>query len=203
MTPKRKKSPIVLERMNDKLAQIYDVAATLICEKGFDATSVSDIADALNLTKAGLYHYIDGKKDLLYQIMTFALETLVEEVIKPARNEPDALRRLELIVRNHALIIMRGSTPMTILMDEVGGLTEAQQAEVLQHKLDYYALVRNTLKELKDAGKLCDLNPATAAHSLIGMIIYLSRWYRPDGKMTDEQIVKEILSIVQCGFIKK
>lgn len=190
------------ERMNNKMAQIYDVAATLICQKGFDATSVSDIADAMNLTKAGLYHYIDGKKGLLYRIMSFALDTLNEEVVVPARNEPDAARRLELIIKNHALIIMHGSSPMTILMDEVAGLTAEQQKEVLQHKLDYYDLVRNTLKELKAQEKLNDVNPSTAAHSLIGMLLYLARWYRRDGKMSDAQIISEILTIVRSGLVK-
>jgi AcrR family transcriptional regulator len=188
--------------MNDKMAQIYDVTATLICKKGFDATSVSDIADAMNLTKAGLYHYIDGKQNLLFKIMNFALEALNEDVIVPARNEKDAARRLELIVRNHVLTITRGSSSMTILMDEVGGLSEEQQAEVLKHKVGYLSLVRETLKELKKQGKLNDLNPSTAAHSLIGMILYLSRWYRRDGTMSDEQVADEILRIVRGGFLK-
>ncbi len=202
MTPKKKKSRAVIERMDNKLGQIYDVAATLICAKGFDATSVNDIADAMNLTKGGLYHYIDGKQDLLYKVMNFALETLEEEVMVPARAEVDAMRRLELIVRNHSLIIMRGSSPMTILMDEVSGLSEQQQAEVLKRQLDYYAVVSGTLKDLKKEGKLNDFNPSTAAHSLIGMILYLSRWYRREGKMTDEQVVEELLRIVRGGFVK-
>jgi AcrR family transcriptional regulator len=202
MIAKRRKSPRYAERMNDKMAQIYDVTATLICQKGFDATSVSDIADAMNLTKAGLYHYIDGKQNLLFKIMNFALEALNEDVIIPARNEKDAARRLELIVRNHVLTITRGSSSMTILMDEVGGLSEEQQAEVLKHKVGYLSLVRETLKELKKQGKLNDLNPSTAAHSLIGMILYLSRWYRRDGTMSDEQVADEILRIVRGGFLK-
>ena len=202
MIAKRRKSPRYAERMNDKMAQIYDVTATLICQKGFDATSVSDIADAMNLTKAGLYHYIDGKQNLLFKIMNFALEALNEDVIVPARNEKDAARRLELIVRNHVLTITRGSSSMTILMDEVGGLSEEQQAEVLKHKVGYLSLVRETLKELKKQGKLNDLNPSTAAHSLIGMILYLSRWYRRDGTMSDEQVADEILRIVRGGFLK-
>ncbi len=196
------KATVGSERMSNKMAQIYDVAATLICAKGYDATSVSDIADAMNLTKAGLYHYIDGKQNLLFSVMNFALETLEEDVIEPARDEPDAMRRLELIVRNHGLIIMRGSSPMTILMDEMGGLTETQQEEIQKCKLAYYAVVRDTLKELKKEDKLNDFNPSTAAHSLIGMILYLSRWYRREGKMSDEQVVEELLKIVRSGFVK-
>jgi len=199
---KRTRNTTVSERTTDKLAQIYDVAATLICAKGYDATSVNDIADAMNLTKAGLYHYIDGKQGLLFNVMSFALERLEEDVIAPALSEVDATLRLESIIRNHSMIIMRGSSPMTILMDEVAGLTDEQQAEVLTRKLGYYAVVRNTLKELEKEGRLNEINPSTAAHSLIGMILYLSRWYRREGKMTDEEVVTELLRIVRSGFLK-
>jgi hypothetical protein len=51
---------------NDRLAEIYRTAAQIILRKGYDATSVNDIANALGMTKAGLYHYINGKKELLF-----------------------------------------------------------------------------------------------------------------------------------------
>jgi TetR/AcrR family transcriptional regulator, cholesterol catabolism regulator len=202
MLAKRKKNLTSEEKMNTKLAQIYDVAATLICQKGFDATSVSDIAEAMNLTKAGLYHYIEGKQNLLYKIMSFALEALAEDVIEPARNEPDPVKRLELIIRNHTLAITRGSSPMTILIDEMAGLSREQHEEVLEHKIEYFLLVRDTLTELQKAEKLNDLNPSIAAHNLIGIILHLSRWYRRNGKMKDEEIVDEMLKIVHGGFLR-
>ena len=59
---------------NERLAEIYRAAAQIILRKGYDATSVNDIANALGMTKAGLYHYINGKKELLFDIMNSAGE---------------------------------------------------------------------------------------------------------------------------------
>src|SRR6266446_10864512 len=70
---------------NERLAGIYRTAAQIILRKGYDATSVNDIANALGMTKAGLYHYIDGKKELLFNIMNFGLDELCEEVVTPAQ----------------------------------------------------------------------------------------------------------------------
>jgi AcrR family transcriptional regulator len=65
---------------NERLAEIYRTAAQIILRKGYDATSINDIANAVGMTKAGLYHYINGKKELLFDIMNFGLDELDEEV---------------------------------------------------------------------------------------------------------------------------
>ena len=81
MTRAQRKSALYTER----LAEIYHTAAAIILRKGYDATSVNDIANALGITKAGLYHYIHGKKELLFDIMNFGLDSLEEEVVTPAQ----------------------------------------------------------------------------------------------------------------------
>ena len=76
----RTKSPFKLSASDEtnRLGEIYRAAALLICEKGYDATSMNDIAEAVGLTKAGIYHHIEGKKDLLFSIMNFGMDELDE-----------------------------------------------------------------------------------------------------------------------------
>ena len=74
----------------NRLGEIYRAAARIIREKGFDGTSMNDIAEAVGLTKAGLYHHISGKRDLLFGIMTYGMDALEQEVIVPARALTDA-----------------------------------------------------------------------------------------------------------------
>ena len=69
---------------DDRLLLIYRAAAGVIHAKGYDATSLNDIADAVGITKGGLYHYIDGKQSLLFKIMSYALDMLEAEVVRPA-----------------------------------------------------------------------------------------------------------------------
>src|SRR5437762_12850531 len=87
---------------NERLAEIYRTAAQIILRKGYDATSVNDIANALGMTKAGLYHYINGKKELLFNIMNFGLDELREEVVTPAQVIADMGARLRFIITSHA-----------------------------------------------------------------------------------------------------
>jgi AcrR family transcriptional regulator len=190
-----------------RLGEIYRVAAQIICEKGYDATSMNDIAEAVGITKAGIYHHIPGKKDLLFQIMNFGLDELDEEVIVPARALTDAEQRLRTIIANHVRLITnrstpQGNNPVTIVVDEVAGLTPAHRRKIDQRKRAYVDLVRETLQHLKDEGKLRDVDVTTATFSVLGMILWLSRWYNPDGRLTPEEVAEEITKIALGGLLR-
>ena len=88
--------------------EVYRTAAQIILEKGYDATSVSDIAKALRITKAGLYHYIHGKTQLLFDIMQYGLDELEREVAEPVKKIADAETRLRFMIGMHARIVTRG-----------------------------------------------------------------------------------------------
>jgi len=192
---------------SDRLSEIYRAAAQIICEKGYDATSMNDIAEAVGITKAGVYHHIPGKKDLLFRIMNFGLDALDEEVVVPARAMTDAEQRLRTIISSHVRLITnrstpQGNNPVTIVVDEVAGLTPAHRRKINQRKRAYVDLVRETLKQLKEEGKLREVDVTAAAFSLLGMILWLSRWYHPDGRLTPEQVAEEITKIALGGLLR-
>ena len=90
---------------DDRAGEIYRTAAQMIYEKGFGSTSMNEIAEAVQLTKPGLYYYVKGKKELLFSIMNFAMDRLDEEVVGPAREIADPQERLRWIVRQHARLL--------------------------------------------------------------------------------------------------
>lgn len=192
----------------DRLADIYRAAAQIICEKGFDAASMNDIAEAVGLTKAGLYHHISGKRDLLFRIMDFGLDSLEELVIAPARKVEDAELRLRTIIDNHVHLITsrstpQGNNPVTIVLDEVAGLTTAQRRKIDERKRAYVDVIRSTLQALKSEGKLMDLDVTAASFSLLGMILWLSRWYNPEGRLTPDQVSEEVTKIALGGLLRQ
>jgi AcrR family transcriptional regulator len=186
---------------SERVAQIYTAAAELFCERGFDGTSMNDVAEAVGITKAAIYHFIPGgKKDLLYAIMNYGLDRLDTYVIYPARAIQDAEDRLRAIIANHVRLITSGSqknghNPVTIVVEEVGGLTPGQRRKIDARKRVYVDLLRDTLKELHQQGKLRNVDETVAAFSLLGMILWVSRWYDPSGRIDTEHITEEILKL--------
>jgi len=187
---------------NDRLAEIYRTAAQIILRKGYDATSVNDIANALGMTKAGLYHYINGKKELLFDIMNFGLNELDEEVVRPAQSITDITARLHFIIASHARLVTRGNGAITILVDEITALAPAQSRKITHRKRTYFDCLREKLNQLKADGKLHDVDTTAATFSLLGMINWLSRWFRQDGALTEEQAAEEIVKIALHGLLR-
>src|SRR5437763_7227834 len=87
---------------------ICRTAAQIFRDRGYDATSVSDVARALGMTKAGLYHHFDSKEALLFEIVMYGLERVRDEVIIPVRAVKDPEERLRQLIVRHARIATRG-----------------------------------------------------------------------------------------------
>jgi TetR/AcrR family transcriptional regulator, cholesterol catabolism regulator len=185
-----------------RAAEVYRAAAQIILEKGYDATSVSDIAEALGITKAGLYHYIHGKTQLLFDIMEYGLDELDREVAEPAKKIADAETRLRFMIAMHARIVTRGEGAVTILVDEARALTPAQNRKIIRRKRAYVDFLRATLKQMVAEGKLREVDLTVAAFGLLGMINWLSRWYQADGPLDERQIAEAVVDIAMNGLIR-
>lgn len=180
---------------------IYRTAAKMIYEKGFDAISMNEIAEALDLTKPGLYYHVKGKKQLLFSIMDFAMELLDTYVVMPAKSIVDAEERLRVIIREHARLLTHEAGALAILIDEDAGLSAVQREEIVERKRAYFDLVRETLDELETEGRLRPIDSTVAAFSLIGMVMWISRWYDPKGRLDSERVVRDVTEIAISGMV--
>lgn len=186
---------------DERAGNIYRTASRMIYEKGFDATSMNEIAEAVELTKPGLYYYVKGKKELLFAIMNFAMDLLDSEVVGPAQQIEDAAERLRIIVRQHARLLTRETSAVAILIDETGGLSDEQRIEITRRKRAYFELLRQTLERLAADGRLRPVDPTTAAFSLLGMLMWLARWYSPAGRLKPEEVVRDITEIAVASVL--
>ncbi len=189
-------------RKEGRASEIYRVAAEIMCEKGYEATSMNDIADAAGLTKAGIYHYIRGKEELLFEIMGYAMDVVEHNIVAPAKQVADAEERLRTIVEHHARSVLEGTGAITILLEEMLSLTPAHRRTIRARERAYFEFVRDTLTQLAAERKLRDVNPTTAAFSLLGMILWIPRWYRRDGKLRPEEALRDFIEIALNGLLK-
>jgi hypothetical protein len=81
-------------------------------------------------------------------------------------------------------------------------LTAAHRRTIKARKRAYFEIIRQTLQELQSQGKLRDVDLTTATFSLLGMILWISRWYRRDGKLSAEQVLNDYVVIAMNGVLK-
>ena len=196
------KEPIPTSGKGKRASHVYRIAAEIMCQKGYEGTSMNDIAEAAGLTKAGIYHYIRGKEDLLFEIMTYAMDNLEQKVIAPAQEIADAEERLRKTVEGHTRSLLEGVGAITIVLDEMPALTVAHRRIIKARKRAYFDFIRQTLEQLESEGKLRKVNHTTAAFGLLGMILWISRWYRRDGKLSADQVMKDYVDIAMNGLLK-
>jgi TetR/AcrR family transcriptional regulator, cholesterol catabolism regulator len=188
-------------QFQSRRAKMCRTAAQLFRDRGYDATSVSDIARALGMTKAGLYHHFESKEALLFEIMMYGLDRVRDEVIVPVRAIRDPEERMRQLIVRHARIATKGQGAVAHLGDEIRALPPAARKQVEQRMRVYVDLVRDTLGELKDAGRLRNVDLTVAAFSLLGMILWLPRWFRQDGRLDQEMVATEIASFALGGLL--
>lgn len=194
-------------RSLNRQEQIYFEASRLFVDKGFAGASMSDIAQAVGVTKAGLYHFVENKEELLYTIMSFGMDGLFEQVVEPAQAIADPLERLTTIVRLHVRNIGEAQTengnPITMVVNETSGLSAEHRAEINARKRVYVEMVRRTLEELRAAGQLReDVDSTAAAFSIIGMVIWLTHWHRPGGRLSSAEVEEQIADLALHAVLK-
>jgi len=125
-----------------------------------------------------------------------------DEVVVPIRAIRDPEERLHQIVLRHACIATQGRGAVTHLGDEIRALPPSSRRQLEERMRKYVDLVRDTLVELKAAGRLRDVDTTVAAFSVIGMVLWLPRWFRQDGRLTQQQVAKELAKLVVGGLLR-
>jgi AcrR family transcriptional regulator len=189
-----------------RVNQIYREAARLFVQNGFAATSMSDIARAVGITKAGLYHFVTSKDELALNLITWAYDIYDRDVYIPAQGISDPLERLQFIVRGHLYNVgthrNAAGNPVTLLLDDPAALNSLHRRTIARRKSDYFHFLRTTLAALKARGDLIDIDPTVAAFSLLGQILWLARWHKADGPLSLDEIVAQMTEIALRGVIR-
>ena len=190
-------------RLNARRAQILEKAAHLFCVKGYDSTSMSDIADEVGITKAGLYYFVESKEHLLYLITDYGLDLLDETVVQPLSAHDDPRALLDELIKLHAHMVLNRPREVTIILHERTALTGVYREKILQRKKEYIDYVRNLLIRLQEIGVARrDLDPTAATFFLLGALNWIYQWYKVDGPLTEEQLVSELTELFTKGFLK-
>ncbi len=182
--------------------RVYKVAAEVFHRRGYDNTSMSDVASAAGLTKAGLYHHISSKESLLYTILDSGLDLTEFFVTKPIESISDPLERLTTMIELHLrLVLEERNLEVTGLLHECRTLSPADRKKLNRRKKDYVrtttAVISNVLRKYHVKG----VDPKLAAFALLGMLNWTYQWYSPRGKKSRADISRTFQRLFLQGII--
>ena len=195
---------VEVEKPSDPKArhrQILETAARLIGAKGYEGTSIQDIAEACGLTKAGLYHHIRSKEQLLLQIQDYGMDVFEESVLAQVQSIPDPLERLKACMEKNILLVTHGwSKEVTIILHEHATLTGEARTHINARKKRYVSFLESSFEEAIRVSEIRPVNPTVAAFAFLGMVLWIYKWYRPDGALAEDVIVREMKDLFFSGI---
>jgi AcrR family transcriptional regulator len=158
---------------------VLTAAVRLFNAHGYDATSMFDIAESLGITKSTLYHHVTSKEQLLTMAVDRALGALEEAAREAVESQDPATVRLRRLIRRSVLVLAERLEFVTLLLRVHGNTAAEQQAVARRRAFD--RIVTDLMKQAQaEGGVRADVDPATAARLIFGMVNSLIEWYKPE-----------------------
>lgn len=176
---------------------ILAAAKRLFAARGYHATSIRDIAAALDLQGGSLYAHITAKEDLLWELVRDAAERFVSVARVVAAQEPDPRRRLRRLVEEHVGILAGDPDLAVVFHHEWRCLPPARRAWVAARRREYEAYFRQAIADGVAAGVFAADDPKFAALLPLSLGNWLYQWYRPDGPLTAREISERFNTLIE------
>ncbi len=183
--------------------QIIDAAARLFSLKGYEATSLDDIAGDLGTARSALYYHVSGKAELRALIQVKRARMLADEAEAIANGAGGPEEKVAAFVRAHLNHFERffpesrmwtQITTAPTVEDSISSAVHEQQKRIDTN-------LRAIIREGIAAAAFRDMDVAVAALGVIGLCNYITTWYRPDGRMSVAQVA-EVFAPMAVGALR-
>jgi len=180
---------------------ILDAATQIFSQKGFHAASMQDIAQAVKLQKASLYHHINSKQEILTAILDRALDLLIERmeaVVALPLPPEDKLREA---IRSYLQAMLEHRDLAAVLLLEHRSLDPEAAARHIPRRDRFERLWRDLIQEGLGAGAFCCADPALAARGILGVMNWTITWFKPEGTLSVDDISTEFGDLFLRGLL--
>ncbi|MHB8459079.1 MAG: TetR/AcrR family transcriptional regulator [Candidatus Limnocylindrales bacterium] len=169
-------------------AALHGAATRLFRERGFHATSMQDLAEALGMNRGSLYHYIESKDDLLWTIVSGALERLDASVRPEIEADASAGERLRRAIDAHLAFAVEHGDELALIQIELRSLNDERRREIIRRRDAYEAAWRRVVNDGIAAGELRPMNVTLATIAILSACNWFTQWYRSDGPLSAGEI---------------
>ena len=187
----------------EKLREICRIAARVFYAKGYDGASMEDIAEAVGLSKAGLYHHVGSKDRLLFEIQNYGMDILHETVLAPLKDIADPREKLRQTIRGHIDLIVRArDQEITVILHENRSLSGPLRKKLNARKRAYIEYLQDLIAKVQtESAQPPRIEPGLAAFALLGMINWLYQWYSPEGRISQDELVQAYTDFFFRGLL--
>lgn len=189
-----------MERSARKI-EILSVSARLFRQRGYNAVSMRDIAQALDIKAASLYNHINSKQEILLEIVIEIAQEFTAAIDEIASNDESAISKLKKLILLHIDITLRDPDEMACVNNDWMHLEDKQKKEYIKMRDHYEGSFRQIVKEGIENGEIKDLNVDVVIFSLLSTLRTLYLWYGRKKTMRAEVLKEDLTQTLLQGII--
>jgi AcrR family transcriptional regulator len=180
--------------------QILESAAQIIRQKGYHAASMQDIAEAVNLQKASLYHHFSGKQEILLSLLDQALDLLSERIAEVLTRKIPADEKLRQAMSVYLESLAEYADLAAVLLLEHRSLDPEYHDRHIPRRDRFERLWRDLIQEGVESKIFINTDPSMTARALLGVMNWTITWYRPDGLLPIGKISDNFATLFLDGL---
>lgn len=183
--------------------QILSEASKLFKEKGYAATTMRDIAAAMNMEAASLYHHIASKEEIL-ELICFGMADKFITALKEVNDIYfSAEEKLKMAIHFHVQIMTDNIDQSAVFINEWKSLPEEKLARFKKLRDKYENEFRVILTDGKNEDIFADVDEKFATLTILSAVNWIYQWYNPNGKMLPAEIAHKLSDFILSGLRKK
>lgn len=184
--------------------RLFAEATRLFREKGYFATSMTDIASAVGIQKASIYYYIKSKQELLVEIARTCMKMLISEAERVAYSNMTPTEKLKALMTAHIKLVMDHLDIFTVSLREVNPVNMGEYwPEAVGLRDRYESIIRGIIRAGKETGEFKNLDEKLTGFAMLGMVNWLIRWVKPEGEKSADEIASVMTEIFFKGLKKE
>ena len=183
---------------DERFSALLSHAARVFAGRGYDRTSMRDLAAASGMSLAGIYYYVRGKEELLYHIQERCFTQVMDGAEAALQAAVDPEERLAAFIKHHVTFFAGHMPEMKVLSHEAQALSGERLRKVNQIKRRYVNLLERLLKDV--APERPPLERSAATYALFGMMNWIYNWYDPAGALDAAPLADLMTRIFLGGF---
>lgn len=180
--------------------EILNASAQIFSQKGYHGASMQDIAAAVNLQKASLYHHVSSKQEILFELLNRGLHLLTERVEQAIDVPQPPDHRLRLAIQAYTNALTEHQDVTSVLLLEYRSLEPKYLTRHIKERDRFELLWRDLIESgIRKQIFACD-DPSMAARALLGVMNWTVTWFRSDGPMSAGEIADQITDLYLLGL---
>lgn len=199
----KKNAVSIDETSKNKRDEILDEAAKLFKRKGFNGTSMQDIAAEVGILKGSIYYYFNSKNEIFREVLHKGITPLLKKAEFIIRKDISPNQKLRELIKNHINYILNNNYSLVIFFQEKEKISENQTKEYVESRNCYESMFKNVLEKGINEGLFPKVDISLTVFAIMGMCNWIIQWYNPNGPKSHDEITDHMVYLICDLMINK